>query len=235
MLIPGYELQLRCGPTLFTGITTTAVTDPTRAQIVTLLKKGAIEEIDVAEQGSNTLSGKLSRFERPQLILKGAPFPHFTYNQCSSGCGDGGLAHVHRLEVRLFSGSNYKRTQTVPSLCLQGGQAYKYAVMPFGLSLVPRLFTRYMTAVLSHVWSSCGRGRAEWEIFCIFHSNCLLFTQPPPDDTYLRSHPQRSDELAVSDSRGAAVPLLICKLSKVHLEGNVVFFPEQQDLLMLCL
>ena len=57
-----------------------------------------------------------------------------------------------------------------------------------------------ITVVSCFILQSCyGRSPGRWENLNIFHSNYLLFSQPPPGGTCLRSHPQRSDVLNMTE------------------------------------
>ena len=82
-----------------------------------------------------------------------------------------------------------------------------YETMWFVFIIQDKL-VRLLTVVLCFIWWSC---LGKWELFCIFHSNYLLFTQPPPGgicfDALIRSV---LTYLQVPTVGGAAVPFLIC-------------------------
>ncbi len=59
-----------------------------------------------------------------------------------------GLVCSDRPEGRLLSRSDPSATQTVSTVCVEG-QAWQYRVLPFGLSLSPRVFTKVVEGVLT--------------------------------------------------------------------------------------
>ncbi|KAI2651032.1 ORF V: Enzymatic polyprotein [Labeo rohita] len=60
-----------------------------------------------------------------------------------------GLVCSHRPEGRVLSCLDPASTQTLPTVCFR---AYQYKVLPFGLSLSPRVFTKVAEAALSPLW-----------------------------------------------------------------------------------
>ncbi|KAI2647506.1 ORF V: Enzymatic polyprotein [Labeo rohita] len=62
-----------------------------------------------------------------------------------------GLVCSHRPEGRVLSRLDSTSTQTLPTVCFEG-RAYQYKVLPFGLSLSPRVFTKVTEAALSPLW-----------------------------------------------------------------------------------
>ncbi len=60
----------------------------------------------------------------------------------------GGLVRDNRSQGRIFSHRNIATTQEVPEVRF-GGEAYQYRVLPFGLALSPRTYTKCMDAALT--------------------------------------------------------------------------------------
>ncbi|KAI2653889.1 ORF V: Enzymatic polyprotein [Labeo rohita] len=60
-----------------------------------------------------------------------------------------GLVRSHRPEGRVLSRLDPASTKTLPT-----GRAYQYKVLPFGLSLSPRVFTKVAEAALSPLWQT---------------------------------------------------------------------------------
>ena len=96
-----------------------------------------------------------------QFVLEGAPFPHVTNNQCSPSCGNWGWVPVHRIEGCLFSCSICKRTQTVPSLCLQWSGI---SVSGAALRRLPGTPHVYQMHALSHVHSTRQSPALPWRL-----------------------------------------------------------------------
>ncbi|KAL0149110.1 hypothetical protein M9458_055542, partial [Cirrhinus mrigala] len=62
-----------------------------------------------------------------------------------------GLVCSHRPEGRLLSRLDFASTQTLSTVCFEG-RAYQYKVLPFGLSLSPRVFTKVAEGALNPLW-----------------------------------------------------------------------------------
>ncbi len=63
------------------------------------------------------------------------------------------VQYEHRFGRCFFSHSNCSPQSKVSFQFLFKNQAYQFKVLPFGLSLVPRVFTRCTTAALYPLWS----------------------------------------------------------------------------------
>ncbi|KAI2666023.1 Transposon Ty3-I Gag-Pol polyprotein [Labeo rohita] len=128
----GYRIQFAYRPPRFNGVVSTSV-KPERVHLLTqelqtLLDKGAIEHVPLPDRDS----GYYSRYF---LVPK----------------KDGGLRPI--LDLRglnryLRTYKNFATTQEVPEVRFRG-EAYQYRVLPFGLALSPRTYTKCMDAALA--------------------------------------------------------------------------------------
>ena len=164
-LSQGYNLQFRCRPPVFSGVRPTTVSDPTKAQALrqelsTLLEKDAIERVEQSSQQGGFYSvyfliPKKEGGFRPILDLRGLnsflkvlPFhmlrtvdvlqavarhSWFTSIDLKDAYFHVPIATCHRQFLRFAF----------------EGRAYQFKVLPFGLSLAPRVFTRCMRAALA--------------------------------------------------------------------------------------
>uniref|UniRef100_UPI0037E7B013 uncharacterized protein n=1 Tax=Semicossyphus pulcher TaxID=241346 RepID=UPI0037E7B013 len=164
-LSQGYNLQFRRRPPVFSGIRLTIVSDPTKScalsqEISTLLEKDVIEGVDLQTQQGGFYSvyfliPKKEGGFRPILDLRGLnkflkvlPFhmlrtadvlqavtrhSWFTSIDLKDAYFHVPIAPHHRQYLRFAF----------------EGQAYQFKVLPFGLSLAPRVFTRCMQAALA--------------------------------------------------------------------------------------
>ncbi|KAI2650483.1 ORF V: Enzymatic polyprotein [Labeo rohita] len=62
-----------------------------------------------------------------------------------------GLVCGHRPEGRVLSRLDFASTQTFLRFAFEG-RAYQYKVLPFGLSLSPRVFTKFVDGALNPLW-----------------------------------------------------------------------------------
>ncbi|KAI2653661.1 Gag-Pol polyprotein [Labeo rohita] len=140
----GYSIQFKRRPPRFRGIFFTSVHSDTdasvlRAEIAVLLAKNAIEPVPPAEMKSGLYSPyfivpKKSGRLRPILDLR-------VLNQS-----------LHRLPFRMLT---VKHIDLKDAPFLQfafEGRAYQYRVLPFGLALSPRVFTKVAEGALSPLW-----------------------------------------------------------------------------------
>ncbi|XP_074470437.1 uncharacterized protein LOC141754903 [Sebastes fasciatus] len=164
-LSQGYNLQFRRRPPVFSGIRLSTVRDPTKSQalrqeVATLLGKGAIEELGLETQQGGFYSvyfliPKREGGFRPILDLRGLntflkvlPFhmlstadvlqnvtrhSWFTSIELKDAYFHVPIALPHRQYLRFAF----------------EGKAFQFKVLPFGLSLAPRVFTRCMRAALA--------------------------------------------------------------------------------------
>ncbi len=160
----GYSLQFARRPPRFSGVVSTSVQGENarvlRSEVMTLLEKGAIEMVPPALSESGFYSRyflvpKKDGGLRPILDLRRLnhalmrrPFRMITLKQIPSQIRTGDWfcsldlkdAYLH-IQIaphhRRFLRFAFK------------GVAYQYAVLPFGLSLAPRTFTKCMDAALS--------------------------------------------------------------------------------------
>ncbi|XP_076144523.1 uncharacterized protein LOC143127104 [Alosa pseudoharengus] len=186
----GYRIQFRCCPPPFSRVLMTVVKDPCQAdilhkEILTLLEKKAIERVNTGAQHAGFYSKyfiipKKDGGLRPVLdlrrlnaFLKVRPFKMLTTRQI--------LVSIEREE--WFTSLDLKEAYFHVPICLDHrqflrfafqGQAYQFRVLPFGLSLSPRVFTRVVAAALSPLqaagmkilpylddWLICAQGRSQ--------------------------------------------------------------------------
>ena len=161
----GYELQFRRRPLAFGRIRMTVVSDPAKAlalaqELSVLLAKGAIEPVDPLLQPGGFYSAyflvtkKVGGF-RPVLDLRGLnrflkvlPFHMLTTADTLRVVTQGeGFATVDLRDAyfHLPIASHHRRFLR---FAFQG-QHYQFRVLPFGLSLSPRVFTRVVAAALA--------------------------------------------------------------------------------------
>ena len=161
----GYRIQFRRRPPPHSRIRMTIVTDPVQAQILTqeiltLLQKDAIMKVDPDEQ----LTGFYSTYflvpkkdggirpildlRRLNAFIKVLPFKMLTTGQILESIERGEWFTSIDLEDAYFHVPICPNHRPFLRFAFQG-QAYQFKVLPFGLSLSPRVFTRVVGAALS--------------------------------------------------------------------------------------
>ncbi|XP_074483968.1 uncharacterized protein LOC141763298 [Sebastes fasciatus] len=164
-LSQGYNLQFRRRPPVFSGIRLSTVRDPTKSQalrqeVATLLGKGAIEELGLETQQGGFYSvyfliPKREGGFRPILDLRGLntflkvlPFHMLSTADVLQNV----TRHSWFTSIDLKD-SYFHVPIALPHrqyLCFAfEGKAFQFKVLPFGLSLAPRVFTRCMRAALA--------------------------------------------------------------------------------------
>ncbi len=160
----GYSLQFARRPPRFSGVVSTSVQGENarvlRSEVMTLLEKGAIEMVSPALSESGFYSRyflvpKKDGGLRPILDLRRLnhalmrrPFRMITLKQILSQiCTEDWFCSLDLKDA-------YFHIQIAPHhrRCLRfafEGVSYQYTVLPFGLSLAPRTFTKCMDAALS--------------------------------------------------------------------------------------
>lgn len=169
-LTQGYKLQFRRRPHISRRVKVTVISDPVKAQALdqelsALLAKGAIEAVDPLQQprgyySTYFLVPKKTGGFRPILDLRGLnqylkvlPFHMLTTAEVLQTVGRGDWftsidltdAYFHvpiAAEHRRFLRFAYR------------GRHWQFRVLPFGLSLSPRVFTRCVKAALSPLQAS---------------------------------------------------------------------------------
>ena len=161
----GYKIQFRRRPPPFTGVHMTTVKDPVQAQVLaaevaTLLQKEAIVRVDASEQHAGFYSkyflvSKKDGGLRPILdlrhlnkFLKVLPFRMLTTRQILHTVEEGEWFTSLDLKDAYFHVPISRDHWPFLRFAFQG-QAYQFKVLPFGLSLSPRVFTRVVAAALS--------------------------------------------------------------------------------------
>ncbi len=157
----GYSLQFARRPPRFRGVLATSVRSDDahvlRAVVMNLLEKGAIEIVPPAQSESGFYSHyflvpKKDSGLRPILdlrLLKSHPdekivqYDHFETDPLANM--PRGLVCVAGSERRLFSHPDSPHHRLFLRFAFER-VAYQYQVLPFGLSLAPRTFTRCMDA-----------------------------------------------------------------------------------------
>lgn len=167
----GYRIQVwRCSPP-FSRVLMTVVKDPVQAQVLaeevlTLLQKEAIMKVDASEQLAGFYSmyfliPKKDAGLRPILDLrrlnsfvKVLPFKMLTTKQIVESIEEGEWFTSLNLKDAYFHVPICPDHRPFLRFAFQG-QAYQFKVLPFGLSLSPRVFTRVVAAALSPL-QTCG-------------------------------------------------------------------------------
>ena len=161
----GYRIQFRRRPPFSRQVEQTIVTDPARAlaletEIGTLLRKGAIRRIEsgASQPGFYSkyfLVPKASGGLRPILDLrrlnsfvKTLSFRMLTCTQVLSSVAEGEWFTLVDLKDAYFHVPIHPLHRRFLRFAF-GGQEYEFRVLPFGLSLSPRVFTRVVAAVLA--------------------------------------------------------------------------------------
>ncbi|XP_059894386.1 uncharacterized protein LOC132447566, partial [Gadus macrocephalus] len=161
----GYTLQFRRRPPTFSGIKVTVVTNPDRSlvlrqEVATLLGKGAIEVVEPQEQldgfySTYFLVPKKDGGFRPILDLRGLnqflkvlPFHMLRVADVLQAIAQGDWFVSIDLKDAYFHVPITQRHRRFLRFAFLG-KVYQFRVLPFGLSLAPRIFTRCVAAALS--------------------------------------------------------------------------------------
>ncbi len=160
----GYSLQFARRPPRFSGVVSTSVhgenTRVLRSEVMTLLEKGAIEMVPPALSESGFYSRyflvpKKDGGLRPILDLRRLnhalmrrPFRMITLKQILSQICTGDWFCSLDLKDAYFHIQIAPHHRRFLRFAFEG-VAYQYTVLPFGLSLAPRTFTKCMDAALS--------------------------------------------------------------------------------------
>ena len=160
----GYKLQFRRRPPPFLRVHMTLVKDPVQAQILaeevsTLLQKGAITKVSSTNQQAGFYSKyflvpKKDGGFRPVLDLRGLnrymkvlPFKMLQTKHIIQSIGQREWFATIDLKDAYFHVRIWPGHRHFLRFAFQG-QAYQFRVLPFGLSLSPRVFTRVVAAAL---------------------------------------------------------------------------------------
>lgn len=166
-LTEGYNLQFRRRPPTCSGIRMSVVRDPVKSlalsqEVTTLLGKGAIERVDQQTllDGFYSIYFLIPKKDgglRPILDLRGLnqylkvlPFHMLRTAEVLQAVAQGDWFTSIDLKDAYFHvpiAPHHRRFLRFAFL----GQAYQFRVLPFGLSLAPRVFTRCVAAALSPV------------------------------------------------------------------------------------
>ncbi|KAL0160844.1 hypothetical protein M9458_044569, partial [Cirrhinus mrigala] len=160
----GYAIQFARRPPKFRGVLTTSVQGPNttvlRAEIVVLLAKGAIEAVPSAEMKKGFYSPyfivpKKGGGLRPILDLRvlnrallKLPFKMLTLKHILTCVRLQDWFVAIDLKDAYFHVSILPRHRPFLRFAFEG-RAYQYKVLPFGLSLSPRVFTKVAEAALA--------------------------------------------------------------------------------------
>ncbi|KAI2651068.1 ORF V: Enzymatic polyprotein [Labeo rohita] len=160
----GYAIQFARRPPKFRGVLTTSVQGPNtavlRAEIAVLLAKGAIETVPSAEMKKGFYSPyfivpKKGGGLRPILDLRALnrallklPFKMLTLKHILTCVRVQDWFVAIDLKDAYFHVSILPRHRPFLRFAFEG-RAYRYKVLPFGLSLSPRVFTKVAEAALS--------------------------------------------------------------------------------------
>ncbi len=160
----GYSLQFTRSPPAFRGVVQTFVQDNEshvlRAEIRTMLAKGAVETVPLADSESgfysrNFLVPKKDGGLRPILDLRllnralvRRLFRMLTLKQILAQIRPEDWLLSVDLKDAYFHIQIAPRHRPFLRFAFEG-TAYQYTVLPFGLSLAPRTFTKYIDAALS--------------------------------------------------------------------------------------
>ncbi len=161
----GYTLQFGRNPPRFDGVHLTVVNSASKASVLqqelsSLLQKGAIEEVPQSE----VEQGFFSRYflvpkrdgglrpildlRRLNLSLYKGKFKMLTMRTIMSQVQEGDWFVTIDLKDAYFHIQVVQRHRRFLRFAF-GGKAYQYNVLPFGLALAPRTFTKCMDAALA--------------------------------------------------------------------------------------
>ncbi|XDV43566.1 hypothetical protein PO909_012030 [Leuciscus waleckii] len=162
----GYAIQFARSPPCFRGVRFTMVggnAPVMRAEVATLLAKGAIETVPPAEMKSGFYSPyfivpKKSGGLRPILDLRvlnrslhRLPFKMLMAKRIFECVRPQDWFAAIDLKDAYFHVSILPRHRPFLRFAFEG-RAYRYAVLPFGLALSPRVFTKVVEAAFVPLW-----------------------------------------------------------------------------------
>ncbi|XP_030272829.1 uncharacterized protein LOC115581680 [Sparus aurata] len=173
----GYRIQFRRRPPPFSGVRMTTVRDPVQekilaGEIATLLQKDAIMRVEPSEQlaGFYSLYFLVSKKDgglRPILdlrrlnaFIKVLPFKMLTTSQILEAVEKGDWFTSVDLRDAYFHVPICPDHRPFLRFAFQG-RAYQFKVLPFGLSLSPRVFTRVIGAALRPLQLSVPGAQSE--------------------------------------------------------------------------
>ncbi|XP_039511917.1 NLR family CARD domain-containing protein 3-like [Pimephales promelas] len=166
-LTQGYKLQFRRRPPAFKGVRMTVVSDPNsslalKREVAQLLEKGAIEPVDWSERLGGFFSiyfiiPKKDGGVRPILdlrslnkFLKILPFRMLRITDVLQAVKQQHWFTTVDLKDAYFHVPIAPQHRPFLRFAFQD-QVYQFRVLPFGLSLSPRVFTRCMAAALAPI------------------------------------------------------------------------------------
>ncbi|XP_077395323.1 uncharacterized protein LOC144031774 [Festucalex cinctus] len=169
ILTHGYELQFRRRPPASCRVRMTLIADPAKAsaldqELSTLLAKDAIEAVDPLAQPGGFYSTyflvpKKTGGYRPILDLRGLnrhlkvlPFHMLTKNDVLQSLAQGEWFTSIDLKDAYFHVPIAPRHRRFLRFAYKG-RHWQFRVLPFGLSLAPRVFTRFVRAALAPLQS----------------------------------------------------------------------------------
>ncbi|XP_051557284.1 uncharacterized protein LOC127442927 [Myxocyprinus asiaticus] len=152
----GYVIQFARRPPRFSGIHFTLVKSKNaatlHAEIATLLRKGAIEPVPPAEMKKGIYSPYFIVPKKVLRVLNRAlhrlPFKMLTQKRILVSIRHQDWFAAVDLKDAYFHVSILPRHRPFLRFAFEG-QAYQYKVLPFGLSLSPRIFTNVAEAALA--------------------------------------------------------------------------------------
>ncbi len=160
MLRHGYTIQFRKGPPPFSGILPTTVP---QQEIVSLLEKGAIDELPPTQMESGFYSRYFAvpkkdgglrlilDLRRLNLALRMSKFKMLTIKSILSQIQPRDWFVTIDLNDAYFHIQIVKRHRKFLRFAFEG-KAYQYCVLPFWLALAPRTFTKCMDTALAPLW-----------------------------------------------------------------------------------
>ncbi len=148
----GYSLQFARRPPRFSGVVSTSVHGENarvlRSEVMTLLEKGAIEMVPPALSEKDGGLRPILDLRRLNHALMRRPFRMITLKQILSQICTGDWFCSLDLKDAYFHIQIAPHHRRFLRFTFEE-VAYQYTVLPFGLSLAPRTFTKCMDAALS--------------------------------------------------------------------------------------